>query len=114
VELLMGHGTPEYASAVSVMIHELVHVKQFRVLGQDAFLLNYLAKNAPLLTDGYGHDAYEREAYNFTADILELHGGELCARTAGEMEQLNRKYDLGRGPVQCMPYIAWMIPILPL
>jgi hypothetical protein len=60
----------------------------------------------------YGHDAYEREAYHFTADILELHGGELCARTAFLLEQANRQHDLGRDPVQCKPYIAWMIPIL--
>ncbi len=34
--------------------------------------------NTPVVTAGYGHDPYEREAYNFTADILELHGCVLC------------------------------------
>jgi hypothetical protein len=110
--LRMGRSTPDYASALSVMIHELVHVKQYRVLGQDTFILNYLAKNAPLITDGYGYDAYESEAYHFTADMLELHGGKLCEWTAPEQEALNIEFSLGRDPVECKPYIAWMIPFL--
>jgi hypothetical protein len=111
-ELLMGHGTLEYANAVGLMIHELVHVKQYRVLGTDTFILNYLMKNAPLVTSGYGHDAYEREAYNFEADMLELHGGVLCERTAPNQEKKNSAFNLGRDSIECQPYIAWMIPIL--
>jgi hypothetical protein len=90
----------------------MVHVKQYRVLGTDTFLLNYLMKNAPWITDGYGHDAYEREAYHFAADMLELHGGALCERTAAEQNTINAQHDLGREPVACQPYLAWMIPFL--
>ena len=115
-ELLIGNLTEEYAFAFTTMIHELVHVKQYRVLGQDTFLLNYVLRFAinsiKLGADGYGNDKYEREAYNYTPDLIQLHGGGLCEKSAEDFDYLNDQFDLGRKPVECKPYIAWMIPFL--
>jgi hypothetical protein len=111
-ELLLGAGSDAYVNALVTIIHELVHVKQHRVLGTDAFILNYLMKTAPVISGGYGHDPYEREAYNFEADILLRHGDVLCERTAPMEDQANVMFDLGRAPVACSRPINWMILLL--
>lgn len=111
-ELRIGNGTQGFTEALAVIVHELVHVKQYKVLGQDTFIINYVLNNIPRLTKGYGHGPYEKEAYNFEADILELHGGHLCERTSEREKVFNRVFNLGRPPIECKPFIAWMIPLL--
>lgn len=112
IELLTKADNEEFAKSVETLVHEMVHVKQHRELGQDTFTLNYLLKNAPIVTDGYGKGPYEQEAYNFTADIIELHGGQLCEATAAILAGQNIANELGRAPVVCNPYVAWMIPLI--
>jgi hypothetical protein len=112
-ELLVDDDRDDFQRAMALLIHEMVHVQQYRELGQDAFTLNYLMKNAPLVTDGYGGDSFEREAYNFTAAIVERWGGELCEANRNNLDSQNTRYDLGRSPVECRPFtgFGWMAPI---
>jgi hypothetical protein len=65
-----------FVSAVDTLIHELVHVKQYRVDGDTGFLTNYVI--GTIASGGYGNDAYEREAYTYTASLADLWGGKWC------------------------------------
>lgn len=112
--MVYGNGSNSYGLALSTLVHELVHVKQYRVLGTDTFLLNYSIKNAPFVSSGYGRGPYEREAYNFSADIFEVHGGHLCQSAAAKHKRQNERFELGRDPVNCKVPAAWTIPIIAL
>lgn len=49
-----------YRDALSLLLHELVHVRQWDELGRDTFLNTYLIE---VLVFGYGNDSFEREAF---------------------------------------------------
>jgi hypothetical protein len=62
IDLLAGrlkHEDPQ-GKALETMTHELVHVRQYRELGREAFLNNYFVDAA---ANGYEQDAFEQEAY---------------------------------------------------
>lgn len=50
----------EEIRTIVLALHELVHVGQYRRLGKESFLNNYLAN---VLIHGYGSDRFEKEAY---------------------------------------------------
>lgn len=53
----------QYREALRTMLHELIHVRQWDVLGRDVFLNNYLIE---VVLRGYGSDEFEREANALT------------------------------------------------
>ena len=59
-DFFCGRVSPAFANAIGILMHELVHVRQWDVLGHDTFLNNYLME---VLALGYGSDAFEREAF---------------------------------------------------
>lgn len=77
--LPVGQGERSYAGAASsiealgashrsmgellTMMHELVHVRQYRELGRENFLNSYLYE---VLAQGYADAAFEAEAYDFS------------------------------------------------
>jgi hypothetical protein len=61
-DVLCGNTSAAFRGALSTLMHELVHVRQWDVLGEDTFLTNYLIET---LSQGYGSDAFETQAYNF-------------------------------------------------
>jgi hypothetical protein len=62
-----GATTPLFREALTVLAHELVHVRQFQILGRDAFVNSYFLD---VLVNGYGNDALESEAFD-VSDVLE-------------------------------------------
>lgn len=56
--------TDEEREALVTMVHELVHVRQYREIGKEVFLNRYLAES---VVRGYANISYEREAYRFDA-----------------------------------------------
>lgn len=67
-----------FVHGVDTMIHELVHVKQYRVDGDHNFLANYVV--GTVAGGGYGNDAYEREAYTYTAQLADMWNGNWCVQ----------------------------------
>ena len=59
-DFFCGRVSPAFANAVRLLMHELVHVRQWEVLGRDTFLNNYLLE---VLSRGYPNDSFEREAF---------------------------------------------------
>ena len=72
-QIASGSAPPEYVEELLRLIHELVHVKQYDSLGNDAFLTNYLLET---ISKSYGSDAFEREAYGFECDVAQSIGLE--------------------------------------
>ena len=95
-----------YADAIIQMVHELVHVKQFRELGQETFFKNYIVKNLPWITKGYGHGAFEQEAYRFDAAVALKQGGDFCAVHIQDIISNSNSYNLGLGSISCNPGVG--------
>lgn len=99
--LLLGQNSSDFSSALSTIIHELVHFNQYSEQGREVFITNYLLKNAPLVSDGYGFCEFEQEAYGFEAFIAEFLGGKYCNDVKYDIdgkidEYLNRPHILCR------------------
>jgi hypothetical protein len=71
---------PNFLDAVDTVAHELVHVKQYRNLGQDGFVLTYLLSTLDYQArhGGDGTNAFEKQAFTFEADIATLAGRSYC------------------------------------
>jgi hypothetical protein len=69
----------DFVFGVTTLVHELTHVKQYRVDGDTNFIANYVI--GTLANGGYGNDAYEKEAYKFAASLTDLWGGQWCTAT---------------------------------
>ena len=67
-QITSGSAPSDYVNALLLLIHELVHVKQFASLGLDAFLTNYLIET---VAKGYGSDSFEQEADAFAYKVAE-------------------------------------------
>lgn len=67
-----GVAPAEYVDALLLLIHELVHVRQYAGLGFDAFLTNYLIET---ICKGYGKDSFEAEAYGFESTVASTTSG---------------------------------------
>ena len=67
VETILANQTSEYVSALKILIHELVHVRQYSSLGYNAFLTNYLIET---VSKGYGNDSFEKEANEFRDKVF--------------------------------------------
>lgn len=69
----------KFIAAVDILIHELVHVRQYNELGRVNFQTQYLGS---ALANGYGGIGFEREAFTYELQIEQLQGGRLCSVTA--------------------------------
>ncbi len=99
--LLMGQSGRDFSNALIVLLHEMVHVNQYAEQGRETFATNYLLKNAPLVTDGYGSCEYEQEAYKFEASIAEYLGGEFCNHVKWRVDSEISSF-LDRQPLFCL------------
>ena len=72
-QIISGNAPSNYVGALLLLIHELVHVKQYSSLGFDAFLTNYLIET---ISKGYGSDSFEQEAYTFEYDVAQTIAGD--------------------------------------
>ena len=61
-EARFGHLTQEEEEALSILIHELIHIRQYREIGKEQFINRYLTE---ALKSGYGSISMETEAYDF-------------------------------------------------
>jgi hypothetical protein len=69
----------DFVFGVTTLLHELTHVKQYRVDGDTNFIANYVI--GTLANGGYGNDAYEKKAYKVAASLTDLWGGRWCNAT---------------------------------
>jgi len=64
--LLCGRTSAEFRAAIELLMHELIHVRQWETLDQDSFLNNYLIE---CMLVGYGSDSFESEAFELEARV---------------------------------------------
>jgi len=102
-ELVMGNASWEYARAVLLVMHELVHFHQFVVEGRESFQTNYTLRNAPFITRGYGFDPREQEAYGYEKTVAEYLGGGFCIQMKDDVDSDLQKYLPSTAPVTCRP-----------
>jgi hypothetical protein len=91
-----------YRNAIDILTHELVHVKQYRVLGQEGFLLSYALSTIAFWATNHAESTnpFENEAYSYESQISELVDGNYCL--AEKPVQDAALSDYGEGPVVCM------------
>ena len=65
--ILANQAPQDYVSALKILVHELVHVRQYSLLGYNAFLTNYLIET---ISRGYGNDSFEQEANAFRDKVF--------------------------------------------
>ncbi len=94
---------PNFLDAVDKIAHELVHVKQYRNLGQDGFLVSYLLSTIDyeVRHGGEGTNAFEKEGYTFEADIATLAGWNYCKSVKPYDDVKISAY--GLSPIVCLP-----------
>jgi len=68
-DLLCGLTSSMFRFSIGLLMHELVHVRQWEVLGQESFLSNYLIE---VLLKGYGSDSFEAEGFSLQASVNAL------------------------------------------
>jgi slime mold repeat-containing protein len=92
-----------YIAAVDIMVHELVHVKQYRELGRYNFTVQYLGS---ALANGYGEVGFEHEAFNYQIGVSELQGGRFCSVMAQEDNATINSYGLSVPLNTCTPQVG--------
>jgi FG-GAP repeat len=76
-DLLGGYANRKSIRAISTLIHEMIHVKQFREMGETDFYVEYLAGVVAVGFDPV-QSRLERPAYSYQRDMLKANGGHLC------------------------------------
>jgi hypothetical protein len=92
-----------YIASVDTMVHELVHVRQYRDLGRYNFTVQYLGS---ALANGYGGVGFEHEAFEYEIAVTELQGGRYCSVMADEDNGLISTYGLASPMNTCTPKIG--------
>jgi hypothetical protein len=90
----------DYIEAVDTLIHELVHVKQYRELGKANFTVQYLGQ---ALANGYGEISFEEEAFVYEIELTELQGGRWCGVMANTDNNFISTFSLPVAPNTCPP-----------
>jgi hypothetical protein len=107
---LLAVGLPApLVQAIDLMVHELIHVRQYRELGLETFVKNYLPET---LAVGYGSDSFEREAYTFTATMADVHEGLWCSEMREVHDSWIEEFELALEPLTCTAYLEPITPIL--
>jgi hypothetical protein len=70
-------GDPLYHEVVSNLLHELVHVRQFRQMGTDRFVEQYLYEAAE--TGGDVGGSLEQEARDFKQQLIDMYSTSTCS-----------------------------------
>lgn len=98
-----------FVQAIDTLVHELVHVRQYRELGERDFLTIYFQQMA---YQGYEHAPLEDEAYAWGSEVAHHTGHYQCLRTAWWYQELSaiREQDLGLFP--CTLPTAMLMSIL--
>lgn len=106
--MLGNKGFPvELIDAVDTLVHEMIHVRQYRELGTESFQVNYLLE---AWARGYGNDASEREAFTFAAQMADVHEGLWCSQTmTGHNDDVDA-FGLGLAHLECSPF--YLMPAL--
>jgi hypothetical protein len=89
-----------FVAAVSVLVHELVHVKQARELGRVNFYTQYLGS---ALVNDYGDMRFEEEAFVYEIELAALQGGQLCSVMAHVHEDFVTGFTLPIPVPACTP-----------
>jgi hypothetical protein len=93
-------GESYYRNSIETLIHELVHVKQYRILGREGFLLTYLLSTIDYAahhgTDAFvdGINDFEREAFVYESTITQLVDGTYCQAEKGVLDRHLARYSL--------------------
>jgi hemolysin type calcium-binding protein len=98
---LAGSVDSTFIDAVDTIVHELVHVKQYRNDGEHNFLVNYAF--GTIVSGGYGHDAYEKEAYTYGAKLCDRWNGNWCNERRAFHNSHITELGLGIPAVVCEP-----------
>jgi hypothetical protein len=88
VDVLCTEGTttgcarsPDFLDGVDKLIHELVHRKQYDILGEEGFLQTYALSTIDYWAEHKAdnvNSAFELEAYSYEAKIAQVTGGNYC------------------------------------
>jgi hypothetical protein len=96
--------------AIDLMVHELIHVRQFRELGAETFIKNYYLEAA--VSGGYGSDSFEREAFTFAATMADLHEGHYCSATRAAHNSDINAFQLEIPLLTCTAHPPTLLPLL--
>jgi hypothetical protein len=107
--MLSGGFSPALTGAIDLLVHEMIHVRQYRKLGVENFIVNYLLETIPR---GYGKDSFEQEAYTFAATMADIHEGLWCRETRTKHNGFIEEYGLALEPLTCTAYLEPILPIL--
>ena len=89
----------DFLFGVSLLIHEFVHVKQYRELGQNTFFQSYgFAAIGDQLGLGNG---FENEAYAYEAGLIQLQGGRWCTEMKDSVNGWLTSFGVPASPVTC-------------
>lgn len=102
LDLQLGNVDAEYMEALDLLIHELVHVRQYREAGTTQFLADYLAAHSDI-RNGYFDLPQEHEAYGSASLVASGVGGAYCESLVGYYEWVSDQTgaDMRVGP--CRP-----------
>lgn len=100
---------PLFRQAIDTLVHELVHVRQYRERGERDFLTLYLQQMA---FQGYEDAPLEDEAFAWGSEVVHHRGGYYCFDRAPfyAEQSVTRGMDLGVFP--CALPTAWVMTIL--
>ena len=107
--MLSGGLSAALINAIDLLVHEMIHVRQYQDLGTENFMVNYLLET---LVVGYGNDSFEREAYTFAALMADVHEGIWCSETRAAHTTHIEEFGLALEPVTCTAYLEPILPIL--
>ena len=99
---LMGSGPEDrYYEDTNLLLHEMVHVKQYDRVGTDRYFSQYILENFPEVTPGYGFGPWEQEAYLFEKTMAEAIGGFYCQRVKPFVDNHLRQFAPAESLVNC-------------
>ncbi len=107
--MLSGGLPPTLTSAIDTLVHEMIHVRQYRELGSENFIVNYALETIPM---GYGKESFEQEAYTFAATMADVHEGVWCREMRTKHNGFITEYNLALKPLTCTAYMEPLMPIL--
>lgn len=88
-----------FIKGVDTLIHEFVHVKQYRLLGQNGFYTQYLVQAIGSALGG--SNAFEQEAYAYEISLTELQGGRWCEVMKDQQNGQITAFNVPVPPVTC-------------
>lgn len=99
-DLKYGLATRAYSNAIAILVHEMVHVKQYDFLGRQTFMESYV------LSDIWRNNRgpMEQEAYAFTPNIVQFHGSSWCEQTRENQNFNTIEFDVDTDLIESCSY----------